>query len=335
MANIKINGQWLTDHGAFGELKWSSKHRGGCEAASWQVDSLRRLPFRPGQLVEVLDNGWPVFAGTLLEPDGDRMHARGLYYQGEAAALDSAGNATVNPDVALFAAIITRQMLNWVQPVSLLNADFGTVSGVTTVIALLTAWAESVGKVIRVDARRRVTAVTPATTPRWYVAPGSAQLTVAQDTYATHLIGRYLDSATGTYKTVPATNSRAATAFGPREQTVDLAASGLAIDTAQATAILQTRLAEASRPGWANALQLASWELTTAGDAPANLRSVQGGDLIRITGQMDTTIATGPLPYIDVIADEVTYVDGSDVIDIKPVGLEVRSVKALFASVVG
>jgi hypothetical protein len=101
------------------------------------------------------------------------------------------------------------------------------------------------------------------------------------------------------------------------------------ISAAQATSIATTRLAELSRPGWANTLRLASWELTTSGDAPANLRGVMGGDLIRIQGQMDPTIATGPKPYVDVIADEVTYVDGSDLIDIKPLGYQPRDFQSV------
>lgn len=326
MANVKVNGYWLTDHVAFGELQWSSKHRGGCDAASWRVDSTKRLPFRPGQLVEVMQDGWPVFAGTLLEPDGDTMHARGLYHQGDTAfALDTAGNATVNPDMALLAAIVTRGRLNWVQPTSLLNADFGVISTPSTVNSLLTAWADSVGKVIRVDGRRRVTATTPSTTPRWYVAPGAAELTVADDSFASSLILRYLNSTSSAWTSVTVSNGPAATRFGAREAVETMPDDAPAISAAQATLIAQTRLAELSRPGWANPLRLASWELTTSGGAPANLRAAAGGDLIRIQGQMDPTIATGPLPYIDVIADEVSYVDGSHVIDIKPLGKEVRT----------
>jgi len=335
MANIKVNGQWLTDHGAFGELQWSSRNRGGCDAASWRVDSTKRLPFRPGQLVEVIQDGWPVFAGTLLEPDGDTMHARGLYYQGDNAyALDTGGNATVNPDMALYAATFIRSpapLPLWIQPVSLLNADFGVVSTPSTVNALLNAWADSVGKVIRVDGRRRVTAVTPMTTPRWYVSPGASELTVADDSFATTLILRYLDSTTGTWLSVSASNGSAATRFGPRETVETMPEDAPSISAAQATLIAQNRVNELSRPGWANTLRLASWELTTSGGAPANLRAVTGGDLIRIQGQMDMTIASGPQPYIDVIADEVTYVDGSDLIDIKPLGYQPRDFQSVLA----
>lgn len=336
MANLKVNGQWFTDYGAFGELQWSSRHRGGCDAASWRVDSTKRLPFRPGQLVEVIQDGWPVFAGTLLEPDGDTMHSRGLYYQGDTAfALDTSGNATVNPDMALYAATFTRGRLDWVQPVSLLNADFGEVSTPSTVNALLTSWAESVGKVIRVDGRRRVTAETPAITPRWFVAPGAADLAVADDSFASSLALRYLDSTSSAWTSVTVSNGPAADRFGPRETVETMPDDAPSISAAQATLIAQTRLTELSRPGWANPMRLASWELTSSGDAPANLRAVMGGDMVRIQGQMDPTIASGPQPYIDVIADEVSYVDGSDFVDIKPVGYQPRSFTDVLAAALG
>lgn len=335
MANIKINGQWLTDQaGEFVDLQWSSRHRGGCEAASWRVDSTKLLPYRPGALVEISHDGIGVFTGTLLEPDGDTMHARGLYYQGEALALDASNNATVNPDVALFSGIITRGVLNWVQPVSLSNADFGVAAAPMKVNDLLTAWADSAGKVIRVNAARQVLAVTPAATPRWFVSPGTAELTVARDSFVTDLYGVYLDSTTGQYAKVPAFVQAARDRFGRKEGTEDLTPAG-SISAAQATAITNARVLELSRPGWANNLRLASWELTTAGDAPANLRDVRGGDMIRIMGQMDMTIASGLQPYIDVIADEVSYVDGSDLIDIKPLGYEPRSFTDVLAAALG
>lgn len=330
MANIKINGQWFSDYGAFGELKWSSRHRGGCDAASWRVDSTKRLPFRPGQVVEVVQDGWPVFAGTLLEPDGDTMHARGLYYEGDTAyTRDSAGNATVNPDAALFGAIVTRGRLHWTQPVSLLNADFGVVSTPTTINGLLNAWADSVGKVIRVDGRRRVTASTPMTTPKWYVSPGASELTVANDSFATSVTLRYLDSTSGIWDDVTA--NATVTRFGAREAVETMPEDAPSISAAQAMLIAQNRVNELSRPGWANPLRLAGWQLTTSGDAPANLRAVMGGDLIRIQGQVDPTIATGPKPYIDVIADEVSYEDGSDLIDIKPLGYQPRDWQSFLA----
>lgn len=329
MANIKVGGYWFTDHGAYGELQWSTKHRGGCDAASWRIESTRRLPFKPGAIAEVFEAGVPVFAGTLLEPDGDTMHAKGLYYQGDSAyALDASGNPTVNPDAALFGGIITRGRLNWIQPVSLLNADFGTVSDPMRINDLLTGLADSQGKVIRVNGRREVTMTSPATTPKWHVTPGAGQLAVAEDSFVTDLRGKFTDSATGQIGWVGA---QVTSRFGIREGFEDYTSAGT-IDAATAQAIVNFRVVELSRPGWANSLRLASWELTTPGGAPANLRDVRGGDLIRIMGQMDITISTGLKPYVDVIADEVTYVDGSDFIDIKPLGYEPRDFVSVLAA---
>jgi hypothetical protein len=317
--------RWFSDTGAFGDLTWSTKHRGGSEAALWRVDSTKRLPYRPGDRVEVLHHGWPLFAGSLLEPDGDTLHARGLYYQAARAyALDGTNAATTIPDAAIYDAIVRRQLLDWRFPNSVSTAAFGEADAPMRLSDLLESWAESVGKVIRVDGRRNLIAASLPTVPRWHVTPGAAELSVAEDSYVTTIQGTYNDIVTGLPATVMVTDADAAARFGPREELVDLTKAPL-IGVAEATNILTSRLAMgAARPGWANGLELASWELTSPGGAPANLRSVQGGDMIRILGQMDPTIATGPKPYIDVIADEVTYVDGSNMIQIKPVGLEAR-----------
>lgn len=338
MANVKINGRWLTDRTAFGELWWSSKYRGGSEAASWRVDSTRRLPYRPGQLVEVVEMGVPVFAGTLLEPDGDVFHARGLHYQAKRThALDGAGDVTVIPDVAIDTGI-GGGFLGWSRIESLSSAAFGSAAAPMRLDVLLDSWAEAEGRVWRVDGRGVVRASLPPTTPRWHVTPGASRMSVAEDSYVTHLLGRYLSTGTGAYATTPpAIDADAAARFGPRSEMVDLTGEGVALSAVEAEAIVANRLAMgAARPGWSTPLRLAGWELTTAGDSPANLREVRGGQMIRILGQMDMTIAAGVKPYIDVIADEVTYVDGSDFIEVKPVGLEVRGLEeALSASLSG
>lgn len=329
--------RWFADTGAFGELAWSTRNVGGCEAASWRVESTRRLPYRPGDRVEILDQGFPVWAGSLLEPDGDTLHARGLYYQAaKAYARDPFGALTVNPDAALYGGMSFFNTLDWVQPVSLFNGNFGVVESAMRISDLLNNWAESVGRVVRVNGRREVSASPLPTTPRWHVTPGAGELTVAEDSYVTTIIGEYTDSTTGV-KTLapPVTNAVAAQRFGPREELMDLTSAGN-ISAAEATNILSNRLAMgAARPGWANGLQLASWELTSPGGAGANLRSVRGGDMIRILGQMDMTISTGPKPYIDVIADEVEYVDGANTISIKPVGYEARNLSDVLSLALG
>lgn len=331
MATVKIDGRWFMDSAAFGELKWSSRYRGGPEAASLRVDSTKRLPYRPGQLVEVSEMGVPVFAGTLLEPDGDTLHARGLYHQGKKAkSLDSLAALTTVPDTAITEGI-ARGVLNWSLPSSLSTVPVGDVNAPISISELLDKSTAVDGRVWQVDARGIAKAAVPPTTPRWYVTPGAGQLTVAEDSYVTTLYGRYLDSGTGLYATVSATDADAAARFGASEDTVELSQDGtLSMTAANATDIVTNALAMgASRPGWANGLRLASWELTTAGEARANLRAVKGGDMIRILGQVDRTIALGPKPYIDVIADEVSYEDGSEFIDIKPVGLEVRDYRGV------
>lgn len=328
--------RWFADTGAFGELDWSTRNKGGCEAASWRVDSTRRLPYRPGDRVEILDQGFPVWAGSLLEPDGDTLHARGLYYQASRAyALDGTNAATTDVDAAIYDAIVRRGLLDWRFPDSIFAGAFGETEAPMRLSELLESWAESVGKVIRVDGRRNVVAASMPTVPRWHVTPGAGELSVAEDSYVTTIQGTYNDIVTGLPATVSATDADAAARFGPREELMDLTKAPL-IGAAEATNILANRLAMgAARPGWANGLQLASWELTSPGGAPANLRSVRGGDMIRILGQMDMTIATGPKPYIDVIADEVTYVDGANTIDIKPVGYEARNLSDVLTLALG
>lgn len=325
MASVRVGKRWLADSGAWGDLQWSTTHRGGCEAASWRMDSTKRLPFKPGDVVEVMQTGVLVFAGTLLEPDGDTLHARGLHYQAQRAqAVDGAGTPTNVPDTAIGAASGRGLLSGWRHYVSFSTSTFGTPTGPQTLGQLLDAWAESVGKVWRVDGYRVLAAFTPPTTPKWRVAPGSAQLTVAEDSYVTTLFGRY-QSAVGTYATVSATDAAAAKKFGPREEWIDLTSIGI-LSAAQATSIVTNRLAMgAARPGWANGLDLARHEITTLGGSPAQLAAIRGGDLIRIDGQFDPTALKGMPGYIDVIADEVSYVDGADTVQIKPLGLQART----------
>src|SRR5690606_21741798 len=288
-------------------------------------DSTRRLSYRPGSRVEILHHGVPVFAGSLLEPDGDTMHARGLYHQASDAQAVCGGSPSSVPDHVISDAK-NRGVLDW-RWFDLFSASpFGEVDGPQTVADVLNGWTESVGKVWRVGGDRIIRVHDLPTTPRWHVVPGAAELTVADDSYVSTIFGRYLDSTSFLYATATATDAAAAARFGPREATMDLTANDLALSSAEAQAIVNNRLAMgAARPGWANPLQLASWQLTSPGGAPANLRAVRGGDMVRILGQMDMTIATGPKPYIDIIADEVSYVDGAETITIKPMGLEART----------
>ena len=336
MANIKVDGRWFTDRGAFGELKWSSRNKGGSEQASWRVDSTKRRPFRSGQRIDILEMGVPVWSGTTLEPDGDTLHARGLYYQGaNAPGLDGSANATMVPDTAVSQGI-TAGFLDWSLPVSLSAVAVGDITTPTTVNEILDLWAAAEDKTWRVNPGGDLRAYSEPTDPKWHVTPGSAQLTLAEDSYASTIYANYLDSTTSLYTRVTVTNTSAADRFGPKGKTIDLHKEGtLKMTNAKATAIATTALSAASRPGWANSLRLASWELTTSGGAKANLRAVRGGDLIRIHGQMDMSIATGPLPYIDVVADEVEYEDGSDFIDIKPVGLQIRSLQGALDAALG
>lgn len=325
MASIKVAGRWIADDDAWGDLQWSTVWHGGCDQASWRMDSLKRLPYRSGQLVEIVEKGFPVWAGTVLEPDGDTIHARGLHYQAARTQAVWSGAPTTTPNLAVSRGI-TDGLLSWRNYVSLSPDSFGTADGPLTVATLLDNWAESVGKVWSVDGQRILHVLAPPTVPRWHVSPGAAQLQIAEDSYVTTLYGLYYNGTTKL--TVSATNAGSAKRHGAREEWIDLTGDNLVLTSVQAQAIVDQRLAMgAARPGWANGLTLAQHELTTPGGSPANLRAVQAGDLIRIQGQYDPTAFTGLPGYIDVIADEVTYVDGAQTIDIKPVGLEARTLQ--------
>lgn len=325
MASIRIAGRWVADDDSWGELQWSSVWHGGSDQASWSMNSTKRLPYRPGQLVELVEKGFPVWAGTLLEPDGDTLHARGLHYQAQRTQSIWSGSATTVPNLAVSRGI-TAGLLTWRNYDSLSGDPFGTADGPVTVAGLLDNWAESLGKVWSVNGQRILKVLAPPTVPKWHVAPGAAQLQIAEDSYVTTLYGNYFNGTTTAQ--VSATNADSAKRHGAREEWIDLTGDNLALTAPQAQAIVDQRLAMgAARPGWANGLSLSQHELTTPGGSPANLRAVQGGDLIRINGQFDPTAFVGLPGYIDIIADEVTYVDGASTIDIKPVGLEARTLQ--------
>src|SRR5690606_23721006 len=95
--------------------------------------------------------------------------------------------------------------------------------GINTVSALWTAAAEASGWFWGVGPDRVPYAQPRPTTPMWRVGPGAASLGVADDEFATHLVGRYNAAIGGTATTVRG-NADAAARWGRVEQVVDLTA---------------------------------------------------------------------------------------------------------------
>lgn len=329
---IRVNGVWLSNISAWGNLNWSHTADGGCKDASWQMDLPRTFSHPAlvrGKVVEIFIGASRVWQGFLSEPDVDddwTFNALGLSLLGkDYLCFDGSLNTTSKPDTAIDQAI--SRGLPWRRPDSLSNTAFAagdTTASLNYVGDLLDAWSESVSKRWGVDGDGIVYARADPTTPTWHLKGGAARFGLADDEYASDLYGRYIASA---YATATVGDSVARTKFGRREAAVDLTTMGL-LTLGQATAQLNGILAKGkARLGYTNGLEASKWQLTTPGGTPAYLPFVTAGQLVRMFGVLDEQ--GQPLPYVDWVIGESNYEAGAETIALTPVGLVDRD----FASV--
>lgn len=334
-AQIVVNGgTWVSGLGAgsWSDLKYSFTADGGCEAASWTLNKPQRFnrpSLRTGALVELKAQSRTFWSGELSEPDYDpgrgwSYQAKGLISQGEdALCFDGSLNTTSTPDTAIDQAI-ARGMLNWTLPTSISNVAFANTDAtqsINKVNDLLFAYADSVGKRVRVDGDRTVGLYSDSTTPDYYLAPGLAQVGVADEDYASDLYLRY-KSLSGPYLTVHVSDPTAA-ATNPREFPIDATNLGPTNST-KVTAIGNGLLAKgAARYAMTQPVNPSRLQLTLPGGKPAALHRVRGGQMVRAFGVRTTQ---GPaLPYFDFIIGRTEYVDGEDTIMLAAVDLADRN----------
>lgn len=341
--------------GSWGDLSWTVRYGDGpCGMfeASWSMP----LPpdfdhplLRRGTLVELMDGPWRVGSSLVLnEPargagyaDPWRFVASGVAREavGENSyyAVDGSWNLTDLCSTAVDQAI--ARGLPWAGRAANVGAAASTFvpeNGLITVGALLTMTGDRDGTRWGVGQDDYVRFLTDPTTPTYQVVPGASALGVADDNYATTVIVNYRDSTTHANARVTATSASVEARTGHREFPVDLTdRPEMAAANAQARADGILALTKA-RLGWTNGLSLTSNELLTMGGVPADLSLVseQVGDglMVRLHGLNDDLL---DLPYLDIIIGEAKYADGSDVIDLSPLGMVATDFAAVIEQVAG
>lgn len=348
MAEIVVAGSVrLSHYGAVTDLTWSTgwgnDRPGGCQEASWLMDLPGDRSFPPlqaGRTVEIYDGPARVWKGYLSEPVRDapwQLHARGAAsFAGDYLALDATGAPTTITTTAVTAAI------NRGFPVT---GSSGIASGALAATAVK---ANRLGDLLDAAATKQadrwavfadgvlVMAADP-TTPKWYLHLADAASGVADDQYITHVYARYVSAvdANGNptaYGIAVVSDDTAAARWGRSEHALDLTSLGL-LSSAQAQAHASGVLAQnGARMGFTEPFEATPDNLTSLGGIPARLSLVKAGDMVRVFGVTDPAGMVELRGYRDIVIGETQYVDGSDVLTLKPVGMAPRTLVDVIAA---
>jgi len=324
---VIVDGQWLTNLAWWGDASISHRWPLGCWEASWS------MPLKPYQRfralrsrapVEIRIGAAPIWAGSLSEPDWaeGKFTALGACREAEEAACLTAGGLTTSvPDTAVDQAI-ARGAVSWTRPESLSATAFGQADGTERLNylgALLDAWSLEQNVKWAVNARRQVYSAADPTTPMWHITPGAGVLGVTDAAMAGTVYGRYRNSATGSLATV-------SVGTAAPEVLVDLTRHGR-ISTTKATNLVTGILNKSgARTGWTNGLTLTPHQIQTAGGVPANLASVQAGQMARIMGLRDER---GVAATTDVIAGETIWDVTANELQFNPAELAARDLASV------
>lgn len=340
MLHPRIDGVWLSTIGAWDDLTYSHIWPRGSEEASWRMERLTHHPAisQGGGLFELYNGGDRIFRGRMAEPGGDgTFAANGSYAEAAGVlAVDGSANATNIPDTAIDAAI-ARGAITWTRPASLSAVSWGTAGEPMKLTDLLDRAMAGLGKRWWVDPDGAVKASVDPTTPAFVVphAVAGQGLTLAEDTYYSHLRSKHLETGP-VFKSVTVGDASAATRFGFKEQIVDLTPMGI-ISAATATTELTNRLAlTGARMGFAESLELGFGEFTTQGGTPVALTvplacGRDGGLMVRLMGVTDRTRPVGNLPYTDIVIGRSRYADGASTVMLTPAAKAQRDLRELLA----
>lgn len=336
---VRLGGTtWLQQVGGYTDVAMSHAWPHGSEELSWTMDltTFHPLLAKGGTRVEGFAGGVRRFLGRLSEPAADGHYsANGSWSEAAGVyALDSGGDATIQPDEAIDQAI-ARGAVSWSKPVSLSSSDWagGTTDEPMRLTDLLDGWAEGAGLRWYVDANGVVGAAADPTTPKWVVPSVFAGrgLTLADDDYYSHLIIKYFTTGPA-FKTVTVGDSAAAAEFGYREAIVDLTPLGVLADL-DAAGQASSRLAlSGARLGFAENLTLGRGQITTLGGTPCDLVDPTAGDMVRLMGVQDRTRVGGSVSYLDLVIGRSQYAEGSPTVLLTPVGKARRDLTEILAS---
>jgi hypothetical protein len=339
MRAVRVGGIWLHSIGPYADVTTSHIWPHGDDEASWRMRPTTSHPVlsRGGALVEVFNGGRRCWRGHLTEPGGSgEYHANGSWSEATGVyAINSSGDATNDLNEAVDVAIAAGKV-SWTRPASLKAAPWGDSDQPLLLTELLDKGTTGQGLRWWVDPDGKCRVAPDPTTPSYYVPHAAAGhgLTLAEDTYYSHLVGQYL--ATGpVYKTVTVGNASAAAWFGYKEGLVDLTGAGV-IDVSAAIAELNGRLAlVGARMGFAENLTLGKGEITRGGvPVPLTMPTASsryGGVMFRLQGVRDRTRPGRPGSSLDIVISKSVYTDGAATGVWTPMGMADRDLAAVLS----
>lgn len=349
-----VGGEWLTaDEHSWGDLSFSRSYGpggGGCKELSFRMTTsfLARNPRIASNASALLFyGGRRIWAGDLQDPEWQAgevsVSATGLFRRAEGYATldgeDETSDATDVPTLAVDAAI--NRGLGWSLTSSVPNTPYtpGVTQTINRLNTLLEAHAVKAGKRWTVDQFGVLQFVSDPTSPTtaasYETIPGAVTLGIARESYASHVILRYILSAPGdpsdgdyrnaAYPSLDDPPNEYEQRYGHVEVTID------ATDQGPTTALVATQKAQAiyeasyQRPGWTNGFELGPIDLLTAGGMttdPVQVAAEAPGKLLRLHGVPDEVKFT---PYTDVVVAEAGWSADSNTVRLIPLGMVARS----------
>lgn len=327
--DIMVDGRWLALDCRYGDVQLDTVWPGGSDVLSWALGTQPTRRFRGGQDVAAYFGGLCVWCGKTVEPDPsqDQLSAQGAFHEGDNyVALDSSKNATKTPGIAIDQANLLG--LNWDRSSFTFSpsaADIDVSQGPVKVGSLLDSWSEQSGLRWAVDPYRQFFLAADPTIPQYKTNPLDGGLGYALDNYASTLYGRYLDSVTGTYKTVTVTDFDAEDAHGHVEDDLDLTVRG-PITFASASNITSRALSLGRAiPQWAIPIELSYGDILTMGGTPAALETIRAGKMLRIPGGFELAQRLNGQTFLDIVIGHTSLTDG--ILTVQPMQIATRNLE--------
>lgn len=326
---VLVDGHWLTELAAWGELEYVYGWPGDCLEASWTMTArygAHHAAFHRDALVVLRRGTDRQWAGLLQEPEWNgreaKVTARGMYRVGENySAFDGAFAASTNPSVAI-AAQIGRGLpwrLTGTVPNETLHEE---QNDVPSVAGLCDQHADQNGVRWGVDAQQRVYFAGAPTAVDYHIHVGAGELSPVDDDFASHVVLNYTNGSGGTSRVVFPTAGTGPNNYERRyghndwrKDISDLGPMGDAEALELATNVYTRSL---ETPGWNAGIELIPGELLTAGGTVADFNAVRANKLVRIHGVANEITHRR---YIDVVIGRVTRKPADKTLTIDPVGL--------------
>lgn len=355
---------WLAEIGPFGAwsdlkltFRWGQSACGLFDA-SWSMplpSEFSHPLLRRGTLVSFMDGAAQVGSQAVLAQPARgggygqpwQLTATGVATEvtGDASwfAFNGSSAATADAQVAVDAAITNG--LPWAgRDPSVPAGVFGGAGASDipfTIGGLLSGIGDRDNKRWGVGSDGLVRFMSDPTTPTLQVTPDVVSLGVADDDYASVVRTVRIDSTSGLpgYTISPASPSLVEQKFRRREYLFDTTDLG-PISGATAQALGDGFLAKAKgRMGWLDKVSVTTNELLTMGGVPANLltaaEQVGTGLMVRVHGMFDDLVDFTGTPYLDLVMGQADYVEGSEVLDLAPLGFVARDLASVQEEVSG